>query len=185
MLRQSLAAGSVAVLLTGALGFGTAPVAAKKAAAESTNAPAASSTELLFAGVPVYSVMKTETALLTLSTTPVNAFAPIALPCPSSAGSNGCTVRVTVSSQFAEVAATDVVRMNLLITGPGTIGPGALVNVASNSSPSWPQAYTTQWVEKNIPAGSVPTFTLQFLMNANFSLVGSRTMSIDIFNGLL
>lgn len=144
--------------------------------------------EQIFVGVPVYSVMKTETASLTLSTTPVDAFAPIALPCPASAGAPGCTYRVTVSAQFAEISALDVVRMNLNITGPGTFGPSlpglAFTNVASNSSPSWPQAYSFQWVKRNIPAGTSPTISLQFFMNANFGFGGLRTMSIDVMNGL-
>ncbi len=151
---------------------------------------AAALAETLFAGVPVYSVMKTETASLTLSPTPVNAFAPVAIPCPASAGAPGCTFRVTVSAQFAEISTLNIVRMNLIISGPGTIGPSingtdGLQNVASNSSPSWPQAYTTQWVKKNIPAGSTPTITLQFLTDAGGGFGGFRTMSIDILNGLL
>jgi hypothetical protein len=85
----------------------------------------------------------------------------------------------------AEISPTNVVRMNLTISGAGTTGPDPLLNVASNSSPSWAQMYTAQWVRKNIPAGSSPTVTLQFVMDGSFGFGGFRTMSIDVMNGLL
>jgi hypothetical protein len=75
--------------------------------------------------------------------------------------------------------------MNLTITGPGTLGPSALVNVASDTSATWAEVHTMQWVKKNVPAGSSFTITVQFSVSAGTGSAGFRTMSIDVFNGFL
>ena len=141
--------------------------------------------ETLFAGVPTYSVMKTVNESLSVGFTPVDAFAPVAgLPCPATAGPNGCTIRVTVSSQLA-VPVTANGRMELAIKGPGTLAPAALVAVVSQSTTASTSAYSMQWVKKNVPAGSTVTVTMKFNVTAGTGSAGFRTMSIDILNGLL
>jgi hypothetical protein len=132
-----------------------------------------------------YSVMKTENGFLGLTTAAANAFAPISLPCPASAGANGCTIRVVVSSQFWDVTTNQAVQANVLISGPGTLGPANLVNIASNESANWASTHTMQWVKKNVPAGTTVTISVQFNVTSLTGSAGCRTMSIDVFNGLL
>jgi len=61
-----------------------------------------SATETIFAGVPVYSIMSTVDTELSLPTdgSAANAFTPLKIPCPAAAGTNGCTFRVTVTSEI-------------------------------------------------------------------------------------
>jgi hypothetical protein len=157
-------------------------------AADPPGQPEGASTqaETLYAGVAAYSVMKTENGGLNLSTTPANAFAPVAgLPCPASAGAAGCTIRVVVSSQFWGITDASAAQVNLTITGAGTLGPANLVNVASDTSPAWAETHTMQWIKKNVPAGTTVTISLQFNVTGGAGSAGYRTMSIDVFNGLI
>jgi hypothetical protein len=131
----------------------------------------------------LYNVWKTENDALGLVPAAGNAFAPITLPCPSSAGLNGCTIKVDVSSQFWANTGGSVAQMSLTITGAGTLGPSSLVNVSTNAG-SLAETHTMQWVKRNIPAGSSPTITMQFDVSSGAGLAGFRTMSIDVFTGL-
>ena len=172
---------TIALILSCIVGWGTTHLVAQNPSGESEGA--STLTEAVFAGVPSYSVMKTENNTLPLTSSPVNAFAPIAgLPCPASAGANGCTIRVTVTSQFRDL--TDVGQMNLTITGPGTLGPANFVNVSTNSLAS-SNTHSMQWVKRNVPAGSTVTITVQFSIGLGTGNAGLRTMSIDLFNGLI
>jgi hypothetical protein len=172
------------VLFPGASGLGGSPVFAQE-----TGQPEAGpgiQVETLYAGGTLnYTVMKTENASLDLTPVLANAFAPIALPCPATAGANGCTFRVTVTSQFWNIPAGNLGRMSLTIGGPGTLGPAPLVNVASDTTVFGAQTHSMQWVKKNIPAGSAQTVTVQFNVNAGTGNAGYRTLSIEIYNGLL
>lgn len=180
---RGLLAVTLVLALSGTPGLGTARVAA----VDPPGQPEGPSTqvETIFAGVPSYNVMKTEDSALGLSTTLVNAFAPITLPCPSTAGANGCTFRVVVSSQFWDIPATATGQMQLTISGAGALGPAGLVNVASDTSPSLAETHTMQWVKRNVPAGTSVTVTMQFKVNTGTAFGGYRTMSIDVFNGLI
>ena len=174
----------VTLLLSGVLGFGPAPLSARNPTGQPDGGPGILA-ETVFAAVPVYSVMKTETTALGLGAVlPKNAFAPIALPCPASAGANGCTFRVSVVSQFSDLP-PNAANMNLIITGPGTLGPAALINVAAVTDTFWAQTHSMQWVKRNIPAGSSPTVTVQFGMTFGTGTAAYRTLSIDVFTGLL
>ena len=129
--------------------------------------------------------MRTQDNALALSPVAVNAFTPTVVPCPASAGPRGCTFRVTVSSQFWNIGAADVGRINVTISGAGTLGPAGLVNVAAVTDPVWAGTHTMQWVKKNIPAGSAPTVTAAASVSGGAGSAGYRTISIDVFNGLL
>lgn len=145
-----------------------------------------SATETIFAGVPLYNVMKTEDSTLLLSSTEVNAFAPIALPCPASVGANGCTFRVTVSSGFNVLQAAALIRV--AISGAGALGPTGLLAASEDTGGGF-EVHTMQWVKKDIPAGSSPTITvtLSDVLNApgGVAVAWNRTVSIDVFTGLL
>lgn len=140
----------------------------------------------LYAGILSYTAMRTVNTNLALSTTAADAFTATALPCPASAGAAGCTVRVTVTSQFLNIAATEHAQMIINFTGPGTLGPANLIAVAAAGSVVSPVAtHSMQWVKKNVPAGSTPTITIQFQTTAGAANAGFRTLSIEVFNGLL
>ena len=173
----------LALLLSGLPVLGVAQIAA----ADPPGQPEGASTqaETLYAGVAAYSVMKTENGFLGLGAAAVNAFAPISLPCPASAGANGCTIRVVLSSQFWDIPATATAQVNLTITGAGTLGPANLVNVASNTSAGLAETNTMQWIKKNVPAGTTVNISLTFNVIAGTGSAGYRTVSIDVFNGLL
>jgi hypothetical protein len=138
----------------------------------------------IFAGVPLYTVMDTEAATLSLDTTEVNAFPPIALPCPASAGTAGCTIRVTVSSELEMIM--DSAQMRVTISGTGPFGPVGPVLVAGDATGGiYHYVHSMQWVKKNIPAGSSPTITVLFSVTGLGGVAYARTMSIDVFTGLL
>ena len=143
--------------------------------------------ETLFAGVPVYSIQKTEdTAVSFGATTPTHAFTATAVPCPASVGAAGCTLRVSVVSQFRDLAADNAAAIKVIITGPGTaVTPSAIIQVAFASHPLWYSAHSFQWMKRNIPAGTTPTVTVQLGMTAGTGNAGVRTLSIDVFNGVL
>lgn len=168
--------------LSGVAGWGTSRVLA----VDPPGQPEGPSTqaETLFGGAPVYNVMKTEVDALAMGSTAVNAFTPIMLPCPASAGANGCTIRVEVTSQFQDIPATAVGQMILSISGAGTLGPAPTANVVSGVG-SLAETRSMQWVKKNVPAGTTVTITTQFKTIMGTGSAGFRTMSIDIFNGLL
>src|SRR5262245_24007974 len=172
----------LALLLSGLPVLGVTQISA----ADPPGQPEGASTqaETLYAGVAAYSVMKTENGFLGLTTAPVNAFAPINLPCPASAGANGCTIRVVISSQVWDVTANQAVQANVVISGPGTFGPANLVNIASNQSATWASTHTMQWVKRNVPAGTTVTVSAQFNVTSLTGSAGFRTMSIDVCNGL-
>jgi len=187
--RRVLATACSTLVLSGALGLG---LLAQESTGqpESTlppggNALPAVTDDMLFGGTPLYSLMKSGpgTFALNLSTAFVNAFTPIAVPCPATAGRSGCTVRVTVSAQFWNVT-TAAAMMKMDISGPGTLGPASEVNVASRTDPFWGQVNTMQWVKRNIPAGSSPTVTVQVRVHAGTGFLGYEMMSVDVFKGL-
>ena len=126
------------------------PVALDLSAQDSTGETDSSSVgvlaEQLYAGILSYTAMRTQDTGLPLSTTAVNAFTPTALPCPSAAGAAGCTIRVTATSQFSGIAATEAAQASIIFTGTGTLGPAALINVAANSGTNGSSSHSVQWV---------------------------------------
>lgn len=143
--------------------------------------------ETVFAGLPVYSVQKTEdTAISFGATNPTNAFTPTSVPCPASAGAAGCTFRVSVVSQFRDLEADNAAALKVVISGPGTaVAPNAIVQVASAADALWYSTHSFQWMKRNIPAGTTATVTVQLGMTFGTGNAGARTLSIDVFNGLL
>jgi hypothetical protein len=143
--------------------------------------------ETVFAGVLVYSVQKTEDTPVNFGATiPTNAFTSTAVPCPASAGAAGCTLRVSVVSQFRDLTPENAAALKVIISGAGTaVTPSAIVQVAFASHPLWYSAHSFQWLKRNIPAGTTPTVTVQLGMTSGTGNAGVRTLSIDVFNGLL
>ena len=143
--------------------------------------------ETVFAGVPVYSIQKTEDTTISFgATTATNAFTSTAVPCPASAGAAGCTFRVSVVSQFRDLEQDNAAAMKVIISGPGTaVAPSAIVQVASVAHALWYSTHSFQWLKRNIPAGTTATVTVQLGMTAGTGNAGARTLSIDVFNGLL
>ena len=168
----------LALLLSGLPVLGVAQIAA----ADPPGQPEGASTqaETLYAGVAAYSVMKTENGFLGLGLAAVNAFAPITLPCPASAGANGCTIRVVLSSQFWDIPATATAQVNLTITGAGTLGPANLVNVASNTSATLAETHTMQWIKRNVPAGTAVTVSATINMTSGTGSAGYRTIWLGV-----
>lgn len=143
--------------------------------------------ELVFAGVPMYSIQKTEDAPIDFGATiPANAFTPTAVVCPANAGAAGCTFRVSVVSQFRDLQADNAAAVKVIISGPGTaVAPNAIVQVASAGDPLWYSTHSFQWMKRNIPAGTTATVTVQLGMTSGTGNAGARTLSIDVFAGLL
>jgi len=143
--------------------------------------------ETVFAGVPIYSIEKTEdTATDFGATIPTNAFTPTAVPCPATAGAAGCTFRVSVVSQFRDLTADNAAALKVIINGPGTaVMPSAIIQVAAVAHSLWYSTHSFQWVKRNIPAGTTQTVTVQLGMTSGNGSAGARTLSIDVFNGLL
>jgi hypothetical protein len=143
--------------------------------------------ETVFAGVPVYSIQKTEdTAISFGATIPTNAFTSTAVPCPASAGAAGCTLRVSVVSQFRDLEADNAAAVKVIISGPGTaVAPSAIVLVASTAHALWYSTHSFQWMKRNIPAGTTAIVTVELGMTSGIGNAGARTLSIDVFNGLL
>ena len=143
--------------------------------------------EIVFAGVPMYSIQKTEDTPIGFgATTPANAFTPTAVICPASAGAAGCTFRVSVVSQFRDLQADNAAAVKVIITGPGTaVAPNAIVQVASAGDPVWYSTHAFQWMKRNIPAGTTATVTVLLGMTFGTGNAGARTLSIDVFAGLL
>jgi len=143
--------------------------------------------ETVFAGVPIYSIQKTEDTGTDFSATvPASAFTATAVPCPASAGAAGCTFRVSVVSQFRNLEADNAAALKVIINGPGTpVMPSAIIQVASASDPLFYSTHSFQWVKRNIPAGTIQTVTVQLGMTSGTGSAGARTLSIDVFSGLL
>ena len=143
--------------------------------------------ETVFAGVPIYSIQKTEDAGADFSATvPANAFTSTAVLCPASAGAAGCTFRVSVVSQFRALEPDNAAALKVIINGPGTpVMPSAIIQVASASDPLFYSTHSFQWIKRNIPAGTIQTVTVQLGMTSGTGSAGARTMSIDVFSGLL
>jgi hypothetical protein len=148
---------------------------------------AAHAAETVFAGLPVYSIQKTEdTAVSFGATIPTNAFTSTAVLCPASAGPAGCTFRVSVVSQFRDLEPDNAAAVKVIISGPGTaVAPSAIVLVASTEHALWYSTHSFQWMKRNIPAGTTATVTVQLGMTSGTGNAGARTLSIDVFNGLL
>ena len=109
--------------------------------------------DTVFGGTSLYSLMKSGpgTFALNLSTVYVNAFTPIAVPCPATAGRGGFVrVKVAVSAQFWNVT-TAAAMMKMDISGPGTLGPASEVNVASGTDPFWGEVHTMLMGETQHP----------------------------------
>lgn len=143
--------------------------------------------ETVFAGLPVYSIQKTEDTPISFgATVPTNAFTPTVVLCPASAGAAGCTFRVSVVSQFRDLEADNAAALKVIISGPGTaVAPSAIVQVASAAHAVWYSTHSFQWMKRNIPAGTTATVTVQLGMTFGTGNAGVRTLSIDVFNGLL
>jgi len=143
--------------------------------------------EAVFAGVPLYSIQKTEdTGTDFGATTPVNAFTPTAVRCPASAGAAGCTLRVSIASQFRDLDADSAAAVKVIINGPGTaVMPSAIIQVASASHRIFYATHSFQWIKRNIPAGTIQTVTVLLGITSGTGSAGARTLSIDVFNGLL
>lgn len=143
--------------------------------------------ETVFAGVPRYSIQKTEDTPVGFGATiPTNAFTPTSVPCPASAGAAGCTLRVSVVSQFRDLEADNAAALKVIISGQGTaVTPSAIVQVASAAHALWYSTHSFQWMKRNIPAGTTPTVTVQLGMTFGTGNAGARTLSIDVFDGLL
>ena len=143
--------------------------------------------ETVFAGVPMYSIQKTEdTATDFGSTIATNAFTPTAVPCPATAGGAGCTFRVSVVSQFRHLETDNAAALKVIISGPGSaVLPAGIIEVASATHPLWHSTHSFQWIKRNIPAGTTATVSVQLGMTAGTGIAGARTLSIDVFNGLL
>ncbi len=138
-------------------------------------------TETIFAGVPVYSVMSTVDTDLSLPTIGANAFTPLNIPCPSTAGANGCTFRVTVS---AVISSTSPDAFLQVTTAPFmTVSPSPVIHISVNAAVQAP--YTMQWVIKNVPAGSAPEVQVIGALSSGVAVLKQRTQSIDVFFGLL
>lgn len=118
---------------------------------------------------------------LAIGTALTAAFASTSVTCPSTA-TKGCTIRVTVSSQFWAIGAGNVARMNLSISGAGAaVDPAALVNVDSTTTVGLASVRTFQWMKRNIPAGSAETVNIQFQVSAGTASAGFRTATIDLY----
>lgn len=143
--------------------------------------------EIVFAGVPLYSIQKTEDTPVDFGATiPTNAFAPTAVICPASAGAAGCTFRVSVVSQFRDLQADSAAAVKVIISGPGTaVAPSAIVQVVSAGDPLRNSTHSFQWMKRNIPAGTTATVTVQLGTTLGTGNAGARTLSIDVFAGLL
>jgi hypothetical protein len=143
--------------------------------------------ETVFVGVPLYSIEKTEDTPVDFGATiPTNAFTPTSVPCPVSAGAAGCTFRVSVVSQFRDLEADNAAALKVIINGPGTaVMPSAIVQVASASHPLLYSTHSFQWMKRNIPAGTTQTVAVELGMTSGTGSAGARTLSIDVFNGLL
>ena len=63
--------------------------------------------------------------------------------------------------------------------------PNAIVQFASAAHAFWYSTHSFQWMKRSIPAGTTPTVTVQLGMTFGTGNAGSRTLSIDVFNGLL
>ena len=172
------------ILLAAVVSFGTTSTDTQAPDGQPHTAAVGTQMETQYAGVPSYSVMRTENTSLTLTPALTDAFSPLTLRCPPTAGPAGCTVRVVVSSQFSQIPATNTARMNVIMTGPGTFGPASLVNVATANS-LWAETNTMQWVKRNVAAGQSTTITVQFQVALDYGFAGYRTMSVDVFSGLL
>jgi hypothetical protein len=137
-------------------------------------------TETIFAGIPVYSVMSTVDTDLSLPIIGANAFTPLNIPCPASAGTKGCTFRVIVSA-VVESGGDPILQVS---TAPFiTVSPTPVIHIAVSGN--GPTAHTMQWVIKNVPAGSAPEVQVIGAMANGTGIMKQRTLSIDVFNGLV
>jgi hypothetical protein len=146
--------------------------------------PQLNATETIFAGTPVYSVMSTVNTELTLPTSGANAFMPRQIPCPAAAGANGCTFRVTVTSEIDSTAPLEAYLQ--VTTAPFmTVSPAPVVHIFRSLNPAAP--FSMQWAIKNVPAGSSPEVQVIGLSHATSSatFLEKRTLSIDVFYGFL
>jgi hypothetical protein len=138
-------------------------------------------TETIFAGIPIYSVMSTVDTDLSLPTIGANAFTPLNIPCPASAGTNGCTFRVTVSAVVTSPGGDPILQVS---TAPFiTVSPTPVIHI--DLAGSFPAPFTMQWVIKNVPAGSAPEVQVIGAVTSGAGIMKQRTLSIDVFNGLV
>ena len=123
--------------------------------------------------------MRTHDNALGLTTALVNAFGPTSIACPVTAG---CTVRIEVSSQFWEIDAGTVARMNVLVDNSGAgVEPNPLVNVDSTSTGGLANVRTFQWMKSYVPYGN-HTVQVQFQVSAGNAYAGYRMVTIEVFN---
>ena len=94
--------------------------------------------------------IKANNQTLSLSSTQVAAFSGTDLTCPS-AHTQGCTIKIEVSSQFSNVPAGATAQLNVSLNGNlFAVSPTSLVNVATGRTTTT----TFQWVVFGVTAGS-------------------------------
>jgi hypothetical protein len=133
-------------------------------------------------------LLRSQSDLLALNRDKIAGFPDTIITCPLTA-TNGCTVRVSLSSQFWSISKGATVYAQVSIDGNTGMSPQSTIGMDSNTVKPYASTSSFQWVKQGIPAGATQTLTAGFwtafqndLTNPNVSAkAGFRTLSIDIF----
>lgn len=133
-------------------------------------------------------LLRAKSDLLVLNRNIVAAFPDTAITCPLTA-TNGCTARVTLSSQFWSISKGATVYAQVSIDSITGMSPQSTIGMDSTTVRPIASTSTFQWLKQGIPAGATQTVTVGFwvafqndLNNPNVGAnAGFRTMSIDVF----
>jgi hypothetical protein len=127
--------------------------------------------------------IRTESNFLSFTFNPVPGFAPTTLVCPSTHAA-GCTIKVEVSAQIANVSPDNAADIDVNVTGPGqTVLPNNFVSVDSTTDGRLNNVHTFQWVRGRIPAGSTQKVNILFAADerGGSASTGFRTATIQLY----
>ena len=126
--------------------------------------------------------MQTADDTLALTNTYAHVFGTLDVTCPSTA-TNGCTIEIQVSSQFAYASGANPDTINIGVSG-ATLPPLApdyavvVDSIASCGNNCTWNAFGFQWMQRSVPAGE--TVTVSVKMRGSSS-VGNRTETVQVF----
>jgi hypothetical protein len=125
--------------------------------------------------------LRTQNNPVTLSTTAQQVFLPTVVTCPV-IPKNACTLKIEVSGAFVGVQTDETLYLTVTVIGTNlpAINPDATIPTCPTCNPN--DTRTFQWMQRNVPAGTKATVTIQFSTSANYgTAVLDRTESIELF----
>jgi hypothetical protein len=127
--------------------------------------------------------IKANNQTLALSSTQVAAFSATELTCPAT-HTQGCSIRIEVSSQFSNVVKGANAQVDVSISGNlFPVSPASLVDVArgAGTAETGPAASTFDWVVLGVTAGTQVEINIDADVTSGTASAGDRTATIQLY----